>query len=169
MIRKAVQLASMIVVPLVAHAGDGLPPDYVAAMAHVQGNLVARAAECGFASERSADVRRIAMLGARNANLPPEEGLANTEYMATVRRTIQNRLFANTDCAMVRVTYNGFESAPSSVAGPWTSSPVGTNLVEQLRVALLQLEDFEQASMHVGGSGTATGSDGPGDRNGPPH
>ena len=72
-------LATAMIVPFVllaiwplatAHAdNEKLPMTYVAAMSGIQGNLVARAANCGFAGDRAADLRRIIIAAAASSGL----------------------------------------------------------------------------------------------------
>ena len=117
-------------------------------MANMHGNLVARATECGFARDRAADVRRIAILAAISGNLPLDKVLENTRFMTTIGNTVrQNALFAKTNCAMVRAVYDGFELAPSTVSEQLiSSSSTGSNAFEQLEAALLGFASSEQVA-----------------------
>jgi hypothetical protein len=140
-------LATAMIVPFVllaiwplatAHAdNEKLPMTYVAAMSGIQGNLVARAANCGFAGDRAADLRRIIIAAAVSSGFDPEAGLADPDTISRVRSTIENALFAQTPCALVKVYYNWFELVPSTSVGPWMTSNVqGMGTVEQFGVEL---------------------------------
>lgn len=137
--RRTLLLLSLAIGPLAtAHAAnEKLPMTYVAAMSGIQGNLVARAASCGFAGDRSADLRRIVIAAGLSSGFDPEVGLTDRDTISKVRSTVENALFAKTPCALVKVYYNWFELVPSTSVGPWMSSNIqGMGTVEQFGVEL---------------------------------
>ena len=79
--RRLLHIALLLLAPLAAPAQEPLPMDYNAVMANLRGQLVARATECGIATDLLADESRIAILLARDAALSPEEVVADTEIM----------------------------------------------------------------------------------------
>jgi hypothetical protein len=137
-IRRTLLLLSMALGPLVAaRANERLPMTYLASMSQIHGNLIAKAASCGFAGDRSADVRRIVIAAGLSGAFDPAEGLANPETITRVRGTIRNALFAQTPCSVVRMFYDWFELVPSSLVGPWMSSNIeGSRTAEQFRIEL---------------------------------
>lgn len=144
--RRLLHTALLLLVPLVARAQEPLPMDYNAVMANLRGQLVARATECGIATDLVADESRIAILLARDAALSPEEVVADTEIMEGIAGSIrQNILFANTPCMAVQIAYNGFEAAPSKVARHFMASG-GSNRLGELVLALAKLRTSEEAA-----------------------
>src|SRR5690349_1816698 len=129
--RRLLLIGMLLFVPLIASAQEPLPMDYIAVMVNLRGQLVARATECGFAADLVADESRIAILLARDAAMSPEEVIADAEIMEGIASSIrQNVLFGNTPCMAVRIAYNGFETAPSTVERRFIASARSSRLRE---------------------------------------